>query len=230
MDDDALLDRITVDPKIFGGKPIIRGRRLAVEHVLGMLAAGDSAMRPTSGGRIGGCRGPLPVRFDFLLRPFARMVLGFRHSSDRQGPHPMPRFLYDDHGAGGEIQLDTWQDALQATDHVCGPTVLEPHKHDLAGCVLERCCDLAEVEIRGHYNSVFRQSLREDLAVRHPVQPFVAQMNGIVALATQPIRDTVSTLMSTRMRTSVYAFSTRSCANHAAYSMACWMSSRCRSG
>ncbi len=37
-----LLDRITVDPNIFGGKPIIRGRRLAVEHVLGMMAAGDS--------------------------------------------------------------------------------------------------------------------------------------------------------------------------------------------
>ena len=42
-DEDELLKRITVDPKIFGGKPIIRGRRLAVEHVLGMLAAGDSA-------------------------------------------------------------------------------------------------------------------------------------------------------------------------------------------
>ena len=41
--EDELLRRITVDPKIFGGKPIIRGRRLAVEHVLGMLAAGDSA-------------------------------------------------------------------------------------------------------------------------------------------------------------------------------------------
>lgn len=37
-----LLKRITVDPAIFGGKPIIRGRRLAVEHVLGMLAAGDA--------------------------------------------------------------------------------------------------------------------------------------------------------------------------------------------
>jgi uncharacterized protein (DUF433 family) len=36
-----LLDRITVDPTIFGGKPIVRGRRLAVEHVLSMLAAGD---------------------------------------------------------------------------------------------------------------------------------------------------------------------------------------------
>ena len=41
MNADKLLERITVDPKIFGGKPILRGRRLAVEHVLGMLAAGD---------------------------------------------------------------------------------------------------------------------------------------------------------------------------------------------
>ena len=42
MDEQALLDRITVNPRIFGGKPIIRGRRLAVEHVLAMLAAGDT--------------------------------------------------------------------------------------------------------------------------------------------------------------------------------------------
>jgi uncharacterized protein (DUF433 family) len=40
--EDALLKRITVNQRIFGGKPIIRGRRLAVEHVLGMLAAGDT--------------------------------------------------------------------------------------------------------------------------------------------------------------------------------------------
>jgi uncharacterized protein (DUF433 family) len=42
MNETKLLERITVNPKIFGGKPIIRGRRLAVEHVLGMLAAGDT--------------------------------------------------------------------------------------------------------------------------------------------------------------------------------------------
>lgn len=41
MDENDLLRRITIDPKIFSGKPIIRGRRLAVEHVLSMLAAGD---------------------------------------------------------------------------------------------------------------------------------------------------------------------------------------------
>ncbi len=43
MEEEKLLQRITINPRIFGGKPIIRGRRLAVEHVLGMLAAGDSA-------------------------------------------------------------------------------------------------------------------------------------------------------------------------------------------
>jgi uncharacterized protein (DUF433 family) len=42
MTDAELLKRITVNPKIFGGKPIIRGHRLAVEHVLGMLATGDT--------------------------------------------------------------------------------------------------------------------------------------------------------------------------------------------
>lgn len=40
--EDTVLDRITVNPAIFAGKPIIRDRRLAVEHVLGMLAAGDT--------------------------------------------------------------------------------------------------------------------------------------------------------------------------------------------
>jgi len=42
MDETRLLERITVNPGIFGGKPIVRGHRLAVEHVLGMLAAGDT--------------------------------------------------------------------------------------------------------------------------------------------------------------------------------------------
>ncbi|HEX9983683.1 MAG TPA: DUF433 domain-containing protein [Thermoanaerobaculia bacterium] len=42
-DPDELLKRITANPKIYGGKPIIRGRRMAVKHILQMLAAGDSA-------------------------------------------------------------------------------------------------------------------------------------------------------------------------------------------
>src|SRR5271163_881142 len=49
LDELKLLERIVVNPKIFGGKPIVRGRRLAVEHVLGMLAAGDSVETVLSG-------------------------------------------------------------------------------------------------------------------------------------------------------------------------------------
>ena len=37
---DQLLQRITVRADVFGGKPIIRDMRIAVEHVLGMLAQG----------------------------------------------------------------------------------------------------------------------------------------------------------------------------------------------
>ena len=42
MTETELLNRIQVNPAIFGGKPIIRGLRIAVEHILGMLAAGDT--------------------------------------------------------------------------------------------------------------------------------------------------------------------------------------------
>lgn len=34
--------RATSNPAVLGGKPLVRGRRLAVEHVLMMLAAGDT--------------------------------------------------------------------------------------------------------------------------------------------------------------------------------------------
>lgn len=36
----ALLDRITLDPNVMGGKPCIRGMRVTVGTVLGLLAAG----------------------------------------------------------------------------------------------------------------------------------------------------------------------------------------------
>ena len=43
MTDTELLDRITARGDVFGGRPIIRDMRIAVEHVLAMLAAGDTA-------------------------------------------------------------------------------------------------------------------------------------------------------------------------------------------
>ena len=43
MPEADLLDRVTVIPGLLGGKPVIRGMRIAVEHILAMLAAGDSS-------------------------------------------------------------------------------------------------------------------------------------------------------------------------------------------
>ncbi len=40
MQDDALLERITLDPRVMVGKPVIRGTRLTVEYMLKLLASG----------------------------------------------------------------------------------------------------------------------------------------------------------------------------------------------
>ena len=42
MTDEKLLKRITVNPEIFGGKPIIRGMRISVELILSLLAQGGT--------------------------------------------------------------------------------------------------------------------------------------------------------------------------------------------
>lgn len=40
MTDQRLLERITVDPNVLVGKPVIKGTRLSVEYILNLLAHG----------------------------------------------------------------------------------------------------------------------------------------------------------------------------------------------
>jgi uncharacterized protein (DUF433 family) len=40
--DETLLRRVTVNPEIFAGKPIIRGMRISVELILSLLAQGET--------------------------------------------------------------------------------------------------------------------------------------------------------------------------------------------
>jgi uncharacterized protein (DUF433 family) len=42
MGDEQLLARIKCDPKMFGGKPTVRGMRIPVEMILSLLARGAS--------------------------------------------------------------------------------------------------------------------------------------------------------------------------------------------
>lgn len=43
MSDQQLLERITSDPKVMVGKPVIKGTRLTVDFILNLLARGASA-------------------------------------------------------------------------------------------------------------------------------------------------------------------------------------------
>lgn len=43
MTDTQLIERITLNPKVMAGKPVIRGTRLTVEHILNLLAHGSAA-------------------------------------------------------------------------------------------------------------------------------------------------------------------------------------------
>ena len=40
-----LIDRITLDPAVMGGKPCIRGMRVTVTTILGLLASGKTTTR-----------------------------------------------------------------------------------------------------------------------------------------------------------------------------------------
>lgn len=43
MNDQQLLERIVLDPGVMVGKPVIRGTRLTVDHILNLLAHGATA-------------------------------------------------------------------------------------------------------------------------------------------------------------------------------------------
>ena len=42
MIDQELLERITLNPKVMAGKPVIKGTRLTVEYILNLLAHGST--------------------------------------------------------------------------------------------------------------------------------------------------------------------------------------------
>ncbi len=42
MNDQQLLERITCNPKVIVGKPVVKGTRLTVEYILNLLAQGST--------------------------------------------------------------------------------------------------------------------------------------------------------------------------------------------
>ena len=71
----ALLDRITINPNVCGGRPCIRGMRVRVKDVLDLLAAGVPEQE-------------ILADFPYLERDDIRAVLEFAAS---QSDHPVLR-------------------------------------------------------------------------------------------------------------------------------------------
>ena len=69
---DELLKRITVNPEIFGGKPIIRGMRISVELILSLLAQGEP-------------EDAILVDYPDLTREDLRACLAYAHAVIAQG-------------------------------------------------------------------------------------------------------------------------------------------------
>jgi len=77
--DVPLLSRITIDPGIYGGKPVIRGLRIAVEHVLGWMEHGASEQE-------------ILEAFPFLEPEDVRACLAYaRHMVGNETIHPRIR-------------------------------------------------------------------------------------------------------------------------------------------
>jgi hypothetical protein len=64
---------------------------------------------------------------------------------------------------------------------MAGPCVVQPEQNHAHHAAFRRRDDVAEVEIERQDNAVFDEPLLDDVAVGKALQPFVSQMNRVVA-------------------------------------------------
>ena len=69
-------------------------------------------------------------------------------------------------------------------------SVVEPKENDPPGSVPREGREISEVEVEREDDPLFRERLGEDLLVRLPVKPLVAEVDRVVPLATEPFHHT----------------------------------------
>ena len=95
MSDQQLLERITLNPKVMVGKPVIKGTRLTVEYILNLLAHGATLAE--------------------ILEEYADLTEAERAHRTRQGFEP--RDYCDDERQHRTVQEFHGQRELQALDN-----------------------------------------------------------------------------------------------------------------
>ena len=107
-------------------------------------------------------------------------------ATDRQQAHAMPAVLGDHHSACRQRLAAFAEDAIEPRDHVLRARVPKAKHHDRRFRAPRQRNDLSEVEIESQNDSVFGCGLREDIAVRHLLQPLIAKMNHVFSAGSEP--------------------------------------------
>jgi hypothetical protein len=64
--------------------------------------------------------------------------------------------------------------------------------HDARRAALRHRDDLREIEIEGQHDAPLCSGFREDVAIRKPMKPLLAEMDRVVAAVAKPLNDAVA--------------------------------------
>ena len=62
--------------------------------------------------------------------------------------------------------------------------ILQAEEDNACLTTLGKSRNLSEIQIKGNDDAVFTDRLFEDLSVRHPVEPLISQVRGIMTIFT----------------------------------------------
>lgn len=81
------------------------------------------------------------------------------------------------------------QDRSQAVDQVSSPRIVQSEQDDAHLLSSTERRNLTKVKVKGYDDTPLSDGLREDLAVRHPMEPLIAQVCRLMALVKKPQHD-----------------------------------------
>ncbi len=128
---------------------------------------------------------------------------------------------------GGAVR----QRGPQPLDQVIGPRVPKAEDDDARLLPPGESDDLPEVEVEGEERASLGDRALEDVHVGAPLETHLPPVHGVVPLASKPLDDPqVHPHVGEKPHGRDYGVCTSSWASQLAYSRACWMSARSRSG
>ena len=93
----------------------------------------------------------------------------------------MPPILDQHYGSLRQLFRGLFQYELEALDYELSPRVAQPKKDHADASSSARRDDLAETKIERQHDALFPDRLLEDFAVRQSLQPFITEVDRVMA-------------------------------------------------